>query len=184
MAEKIHVLLNKEPGIINMRDRYGSTPLMRGKCSVSDPGCLSRMPDPDFYPSRIQKQQQKRGVKKISCHIFFCSHKIHKIENYLIFERVKKKIWPNLQRIIESFSQKSVIKLSKIGYGFGIREPKSESRDPRSGMDPEKTCSGSRIQGQKGTGSQIWFRNTGYRVSQKIKKFVCASFSHSLMSLE
>jgi len=37
--------------------------------SVADPGCLSRIPDPDFYPSRIsdprsriQKQQQKRGV--------------------------------------------------------------------------------------------------------------------------
>ena len=40
-------------------------------CSVADPGCLSRIPDPDFYPSRIpdlgsqiQKQQQERGVKK------------------------------------------------------------------------------------------------------------------------
>ena len=40
-------------------------------CSVADPGCLSRIPDPDFYPSRIpdlgsriQKQQQKREVKK------------------------------------------------------------------------------------------------------------------------
>jgi hypothetical protein len=46
--------------------------------SVADPGCLYRIPDPDFYPSRIpdpgsrisdlgsriQKQQQKRGVKK------------------------------------------------------------------------------------------------------------------------
>ncbi len=41
------------------------------KVSVADPGCLSRIPDPDFYPSRIpdlgsriQKQLQKRGVKK------------------------------------------------------------------------------------------------------------------------
>ncbi len=39
--------------------------------SVADPGCLSRIPDPDFYPyripdlgSRIPKQQQKTGVKK------------------------------------------------------------------------------------------------------------------------
>jgi hypothetical protein len=38
--------------------------------SVADPGCLSRIPDPNFYPSRIpnlgsriQKQQQKTGVK-------------------------------------------------------------------------------------------------------------------------
>jgi hypothetical protein len=40
--------------------------------SVADQGFLSRIPDPDFYPSRIpdlrsriQKQQQKTGVKKI-----------------------------------------------------------------------------------------------------------------------
>jgi hypothetical protein len=36
--------------------------------------------------SRIQKQQQKIGVKKISCQTFFCSHKFHKIVNYLIFK--------------------------------------------------------------------------------------------------
>jgi hypothetical protein len=55
--------------------------------SVADPGCLpgsrilifthsgSRISDPG---SRIQKQQQKRGVKKISCQTFFCSHKFKK----------------------------------------------------------------------------------------------------------
>ncbi len=31
-------------------------------CSVADPGCLSRIPD---LGSRIQKQEQKRGVKQI-----------------------------------------------------------------------------------------------------------------------
>ncbi len=53
------------------------------KISVADPGCLSWIPDPDFYPSRIsdpvsriQKQQQKREVKKIRCQTFLCSHKI------------------------------------------------------------------------------------------------------------
>jgi hypothetical protein len=47
---------------------YGKKP---SKISVADPGCLSRIPDPDFYPSRIPdlgsripKQQQKRGLKK------------------------------------------------------------------------------------------------------------------------
>jgi hypothetical protein len=44
----------------------------------------------------------------------FCSHKYYKIENYFIFELVKKTIWPKLQRIIELFTQKIVIKLSKI----------------------------------------------------------------------
>jgi hypothetical protein len=52
------------------------------KKSVTDPGCLSRIPDPDFYPpgSRIQKQQLKTLVKKNLCHTFFMSHKFHKME--------------------------------------------------------------------------------------------------------
>jgi hypothetical protein len=55
-----------------------------GKTSVADPGCLSRIPDPDFYParipdlgSRIQKQQQKRGVKKNLLSYLLSSHKYH-----------------------------------------------------------------------------------------------------------
>jgi hypothetical protein len=31
--------------------------------SVADSGCLSRIPDPDFYRSRIHKHLQKRGGK-------------------------------------------------------------------------------------------------------------------------
>ncbi len=84
--------------------------------------------------SRIQKQQQKREVKKISFHTFLCSHKFHKIQNYFSFEVLKKKIWANFQRIIELFTKKIVKKLLKLW-----------SWDP-----------GSR--GQKGTGSRI--RNT------------------------
>ncbi len=78
--------------------------------------CGSRMfiPDPEFYPSRIsdlgsriQKQQRKKGVKKISCHTFFCSHKFHKIENYFIFETLKKKICANFKEI-QNFSPKKL----------------------------------------------------------------------------
>jgi hypothetical protein len=68
--------------------------------SVADPGCLSRIPDPDVYPSRtpdlgsrIQKQKQKRQVKKISCNTYLGSHKFHKIVNYVSFEVLKKQIW-------------------------------------------------------------------------------------------
>ncbi len=94
---------------------------------VADPGCLSclsgiqifihlgsRIPD---LGSRIHKQQQKRGVKKI----LFCSHKNHKIENYINFELVKTKILANFQRILELSTQKIVIKLLKISVG--IRDP-------------------------------------------------------------
>jgi hypothetical protein len=52
---------------------------------------------------------------------------------------LKKKIWANFQRIIELFTQKIVTKLSKIW----VWDPGSEIQDP------EKTYSGSRIQGSK-----------------------------------
>ncbi len=112
---------------------------------IPDPGSwFLPIPDPGS-----KKKQQKRGVKKICCHNFLCSHKFHKIANYFIFEVLKKKIWANFQRIIKLFTQNIVTKLSKIwiwdpGYGknlFRIRDP------------------GSR--GQKGTGSRIRIRNTG-----------------------
>ncbi len=90
-----------------------------------------------FLP--IPDQQQKRGVKKIFCHIFLCSHKFHKIEHYFSHEVLKKKILANFQRIIELFTQKIVTKLSKIW----LWDPGSEIRNP------EKTYSRFRIQGSK-----------------------------------
>ncbi len=121
-----------------------SMSVWRPGSSVADPGCLSLVPDPDFYPSRIpdlgSKNSNKReGWKEIFFHTFLCSHKFHKIEHYFSFEVLKKKIWANFQRIIELFTQKTVTKLSKIW----VRDPGSKIRDP------EKTYSGSRIQGSK-----------------------------------
>jgi hypothetical protein len=118
------------------------------------------IPDPESpipiftHPgSRIQKPQQKRGVKKICCHNFLCSHIFHKIATYYSFEMLKKKIWANFQRIIELFTQKIVTKLSKIW----VWDPGSEIRDP------EKTYSRSR--GQKGTGSRIRIPNTARKLN-------------------
>jgi hypothetical protein len=34
------------------------------KISVADPGCLSRIPDPDFYPSRIRVPDPKTATKE------------------------------------------------------------------------------------------------------------------------
>jgi hypothetical protein len=70
-------------------------------------------------------------------HCFLCNHKFHKIVHYFSFEVLKKKIWANFQRIIDLFAQNIVTKLSKVW----VWDPGSEIRDP------EKTYSGSRIQG-------------------------------------
>ncbi len=99
--------------------------------SVADPGCLSRIPDPDFYPSRISdpgsKNSNKReGWKKICCHNFLCSHKFHKIANYYSFEVLKKKIWANFQRIIELLPKK----LSNIW----VWDSGSEIQDPEKNL--------------------------------------------------
>ncbi len=97
------------------------------------------IPDPDFYPSRIwdlgsriQKQQQKTGVKKNLLN-HFCSHKFHKTQFYFIFDMLKKKIWPNFPRIIEVFTQKIVTKPSNI-WGWDPGSGKTLFRIPDSGV--------------------------------------------------
>jgi hypothetical protein len=94
---------------------------------VADPGCLSRIPDSDFYPSRIsdpgsriQKQQQKRGVKKsLLSYLFFISQNC----KLFYFINVEEKILANFKKILELFTKKIVTKLSSIWV-----------RDPRSGI--------------------------------------------------
>ncbi len=112
------------------------------KTSVADLGCLSRILIFTHPGSRIQKQKnssKREGWKTICCHTFFSSHKFHIIENYLILEMLKKKIWASFQSIIELFTQKiGVTKLSKIlVYGSRIQ-------DPRSGIRKKATDPGSR----------------------------------------
>jgi len=64
-------------------------------------------------------------VKKIFVLPFFVAANITKLKKNFIFEQVKKKLWATLQRIIELFTQKIVITLSK--YRFDIRDPGSKS---------------------------------------------------------
>jgi hypothetical protein len=73
--------------------------------------------------SRIQKQQQKRGVKIFFMSYIFCSDKYHKIEYYFLFELAKKKIWAYIQRIIEFLPTKLSLSSQKYRLGSGIREP-------------------------------------------------------------
>jgi hypothetical protein len=74
-------------------------------------------PDPVSWVLSIPdngSKNKREGWKFVFLSYLFCSHKYHKMENYFIFELVKNIIWANLQKIIELFTQKIVIKLSKI----------------------------------------------------------------------
>jgi hypothetical protein len=95
----------------------------------------SRIPDPDFYPSRIpdlgsriQKQQQKRGVKK-KLVVMLCSHKFHKIANYFSFGVLKKKNLCQFSKNYTLFTQKNChLGLKNMGLGSGIQNPRSGIR--------------------------------------------------------
>ncbi len=62
--------------------------------------------------SRFQNSYKREWWKKISCHTFLVATNFKK--DYFIFELLTKKSWAKFQRIIELFTQKVVIKLSKI----------------------------------------------------------------------
>ncbi len=99
---------------------------------IPDPGSwFLAIPDP-----RSKNSNKREGWKKMCCHNFLCSHKFQKIATYFSFELLKKKMWANFQRIIELFNQNCQQVLKNMRLGSRIR-------------DPEKTYSGSRIQGSK-----------------------------------
>ncbi len=100
--------------------------------SVADPGCLSRIPDPDFYPSRIQKQQQKRGVKKKFVVItFYVATNLTKLQIILFLKCWRQKIEPIFKKLYNFLPKK--LSLSSQKYGFGIRDPEKPIPDPGSG---------------------------------------------------
>ncbi len=147
MAWRSHGVNNRDL-VANLCRCYNRNLFLK-TCSVAVPGCLSRIPNPDFYPFRIldpgsripdsgSKTSNKReGWKKFFCHNFLCGHKFHKIGNYLSFEVPKTKIWANFQGIIEHFTKN--FSKSSQKYGFGIRDPGSgknlfRSPDPGPGV--------------------------------------------------
>ncbi len=125
--------------------------------------CGSGMFIPDLgsrflpIPDPGSKNSNKREGWKISCLTFFRRHKFHKIENYFIFEMLKKKIWANFQRILGLFTQNIVIKLSKIWVW-----------NPRSRI-LKKPISDPGSRGQNATGSLIRIRNTSCKLFGTLK---------------
>ncbi len=84
--------------------------------SVADPECLSRIPDPHFYPSRIPDPKtatKERGGKKIFSY-FFCCNKFHKIEYFFYFWNAEEKNWAEFSKNYWRFTQIIFTKLSNI----------------------------------------------------------------------
>jgi hypothetical protein len=102
---------------------------------VADPGCFSRIPDPDFHPTRIPDPKSARKKRRLTNYMSYLSMypKFGKIRHYFSCEVLKKKMLANFQRIEEIFTEKIVTKVSKVW----VFDPGSEIRDP------EKTYSGS-----------------------------------------
>ncbi len=69
-------------------------------CRVADPGCLSRILIFTHPGSRIQKQEQKRGVKTKLLTYLFCSHRFHKIVIYFMFENAEE---TNLGQFLKNY---------------------------------------------------------------------------------
>jgi hypothetical protein len=110
-----HVHLEYQKLEAQLEQRTGQQAEEISGSSVADPGWLSRILIFTHLGSWIpDPKKQKRGVKKITCFTFFVGTNFTKIENYFIFEMLKKKMWSNFRRIIELLTQKIVIKLSKI----------------------------------------------------------------------
>ncbi len=75
--------------------------------SLADLGWLSRSP---FFPIPVLKTTKKKKVKNfLSCITFLCSHKFHKIENFLIFRTSSKKDLSYLTKNLSIFNPKNVI---------------------------------------------------------------------------
>jgi hypothetical protein len=65
--------------------------------SVADPGCLSRSPDPDFFPSRIPDPKtatKERGEKKLFVIPFYEATNFTKLKIILVLKCRRKKFGP------------------------------------------------------------------------------------------
>ncbi len=95
--------------------------------------------------SRIQKQRQKRGVKKKLLSYLFCSHKFHKIEKCFILTCLRKKFGQFSKNYRTFYPKICHLAFKNMGLGSGIRDPRSGNRDP--GTEIREPRSGNRDPG-------------------------------------
>jgi hypothetical protein len=109
--------------------------------------CFAVYPGSRFFihhGSRILDPGSKNSNKRVTKFFVlpFFSHKnITKLKLILFWNWRRKKIWANLQRIIELFTQKIVIRSQKYGLGSGIQNPGSGKKpvpEPGPGVRTER----------------------------------------------
>jgi hypothetical protein len=64
---------------------------------LADPGCLSRIPDPDFYPSRIPDPKtatKERGEKRFDVIPFYVATNFTELYIILVLKCRRKKFGP------------------------------------------------------------------------------------------
>ncbi len=120
---------------------------------MADPGCLSRIPDPDFYPSRIPDPKtatKERGEKKFFVKNFFVATNFTKCKIILFMNCSRKKFGPNFKELWNFLPKTLSLRSEK--YEFGIR-------DPRSGINPFRIPDPG-VKKAPDPGSRIRIRNT------------------------
>jgi hypothetical protein len=102
--------------------RSGCSRYLNDKYSVADPGCLSRIPDPDFYPFRIPDQTatKDRGEKKLVVKPFFVATISQKCKLFYFLNAEEKNLG-QFSKNYRTFSKN--LSLSSKKYGVGIRDP-------------------------------------------------------------
>jgi hypothetical protein len=89
---------------------------------VADPGCLSRIPVPDFYPSRIPNPKtatKERGEKKNFCQIFFVATNFTKCKIILFLNCSRKKFGPKFTELWNFLSKKLSLRSQNMSLGSG-----------------------------------------------------------------
>ena len=89
MSTYLSNLLGRTAGIIRRQILIRTTQVPRIEESVADPGCLSRIPDPDFYPSRIPDPKtatKERDEKKFFVIPFYVATNFTKLNIILVLK--------------------------------------------------------------------------------------------------
>ncbi len=106
--------------------------------SVADAGCLSRIPDPDFYPSRIPHSNKKGGGEIYYPTFFLLPQISQNCKLFYFWTGTKEKVLSQFTTnyITTLLTQKLFLSSQKYGFGIwdlrsGIRKPEKIEKNPQ-----------------------------------------------------